>query len=180
MNAERFNLHATAIVVDNAGILFTGPSGKGQKGDLRLSSVSWTEAQRCGLPAALIADDQIFVYRDGENILAERPEAIAGLLELRGSGIVKVNSVPSAVLHFAVTTVVSPENPRLPEDDEHRFVLPWRRLSFRFYVDILAVQLDLLPAGKICCTCSESFQNECEVTMIQAILGLRFAFSSSR
>ncbi len=70
------------------------------------------------MPAALIADDQILVYRDGENIIAERPEAIAGLLELRGSGIVNVNSVPSAGLNFAVTTVLSPENPRLPEDDE--------------------------------------------------------------
>ncbi|UXU06048.1 HPr kinase/phosphorylase [Agrobacterium tumefaciens] len=115
MNAERFNLHATAIVVDNTGILFTGPSGSG-KSELAFSFL--TEAQRCGLPAALIADDQIFVYRDGENIIAERPEAIAGLLELRGSGIVNVNSVPSAGLNFAVTTVLSPENPRLPEDDE--------------------------------------------------------------
>lgn len=115
MNAERFNLHATAIVVDNTGILFTGPSGSG-KSELAFSFL--TEAERCGLPAALIADDQIFVYRDGENIIAERPEAIAGLLELRGSGIVSVNSIPSAALHFAVTTVLSPENPRLPEDDE--------------------------------------------------------------
>lgn len=115
MTAERFNLHATAITVGNTGILFTGPSGSG-KSELAFSFL--TEAERCGLPAALIADDQIFVYRDGENIIAERPEAIAGLLELRGSGIISVNSVPSAALDFAVTTVLSPENPRLPEDDE--------------------------------------------------------------
>ncbi|MDH7803182.1 MULTISPECIES: HPr kinase/phosphorylase [unclassified Rhizobium] len=115
MNAERFNLHATAIVVDNTGILFTGPSGSG-KSELAFSFL--TEAERCGLPAALIADDQIFVYRDGENIIAERPEAIAGLLELRGSGIVSLKSIASAPLHFAVTTVLSPENPRLPEDDD--------------------------------------------------------------
>ena len=115
MNAERFNLHATAIVVDNTGILFTWPSGSG-KSELAFSFL--TEAERCGLPAALIADDQIFVYRDGENIIAERPAAIAGLLELRGSGIISINSIASATLHFAVTTVLSPENPRLPEDDE--------------------------------------------------------------
>nr|AAA03552.1 ChvG [Agrobacterium fabrum str. C58] len=67
MNAERFNLHATAIVVDGTGILFTGPSGSG-KSELAFSFL--TEAERCGLPAALIADDQIFVYRDGETIIA--------------------------------------------------------------------------------------------------------------
>ncbi len=115
MNAERFNLHATAIVVQNTGILFTGPSGSG-KSELAFSFL--TEAERCGLPAALIADDQIFVYREGETIIAERPEAIAGLLELRGSGIVSLKSIARAPLYFAVTTVVSPENPRLPEDNE--------------------------------------------------------------
>ncbi|MES5046029.1 HPr kinase/phosphorylase [Rhizobium nepotum] len=140
MNAERFNLHATAIVVENTGILFTGPSGSG-KSELAFSFL--TEAERCGLPAALIADDQIFVYRDGENIIAERPEAIAGLLELRGSGVVSVNSIPSALLHFAVTTVLSPENPRLPEDDEV-FSLPCGG-----HLPLLRIPLSsLVPYGK--------------------------------
>ena len=61
MNAERFNLHATALTVQDTGILFVGPSGSG-KSELAFSFL--TEAERCGLPAALIADDQIFVYRD--------------------------------------------------------------------------------------------------------------------
>jgi serine kinase of HPr protein (carbohydrate metabolism regulator) len=115
MNADRFNLHATAIVVQNTGILFTGPSGSG-KSELAFSFM--TEAERCGLQAALIAYDQIFEYLDGETIIAERPETIAGLLELRGSGIVSLKSIARAPLHFAVTTVLSSENPRLPEDDE--------------------------------------------------------------
>ncbi len=115
MSADRFNLHATAIVIDGTGIVFTGPSGSG-KSELAFSFL--TEAERCGLPAALIADDQIFVYRQDETIMAERPETIAGLLELRGSGIISVKSVDRAALHFAVTTVLSPENPRLPEENE--------------------------------------------------------------
>ncbi|MDP9761556.1 MULTISPECIES: HPr kinase/phosphorylase [Agrobacterium] len=150
MNAERFNLHATAIVVDNTGILFTGPSGSG-KSELAFSFL--TEAQRCGLPAALIADDQIFVYRDGENIIAERPEAIAGLLELRGSGIVNVNSVPSAGLNFAVTTVLSPENPRLPEDDEV-LLLPCGG-----HLPLLRIQLSsLTPYGKFAALAQNLFK----------------------
>lgn len=115
MSAERFNLHATAIVVGETGIVFTGPSGSG-KSELAFSFL--TEAERCGLFAALIADDQIFVYRDGETIMAERPETIAGLLELRGSGIISIKSVSRAALHFAVTTVLSAESPRLPDENE--------------------------------------------------------------
>ncbi|MCZ7481368.1 HPr kinase/phosphorylase [Rhizobium rhizogenes] len=150
MNAERFNLHATAITVQNTGILFTGPSGSG-KSELAFSFL--TEAERCGLPAALIADDQIFVYRDGEDIIAERPQAIAGLLELRGSGIVSLSSVASAPLHFAVTTVLSPENPRLPEDDEV-FLLPCGG-----HLPLLRIPLaSLAPYGKFAALAQNLFK----------------------
>ncbi|MDO3443221.1 HPr kinase/phosphorylase [Agrobacterium sp. V1] len=150
MNAERFNLHATAITVQNTGILFTGPSGSG-KSELAFSFL--TEAERCGLPAALIADDQIFVYRDGEDIIAERPQAIAGLLELRGSGIVSRSSVASAPLHFAVTTVLSPENPRLPEDDEV-FLLPCGG-----HLPLLRIPLaSLTPYGKFAALAQNLFK----------------------
>jgi serine kinase of HPr protein (carbohydrate metabolism regulator) len=150
MNAERFNLHATAITVQNTGILFTGPSGSG-KSELAFSFL--TEAERCGLPAALIADDQIFVYRDGEDTIAERPQAIAGLLELRGSGIVSLSSVASAPLHFAVTTVLSSENPRLPEDGEV-FLLPCGG-----HLPLLRIPLaSLTPYGKFAALAQNLFK----------------------
>ncbi|MCZ7446654.1 HPr kinase/phosphorylase [Agrobacterium rhizogenes] len=150
MNAKRFNLHATAIVVDNTGILFTGPSGSG-KSELAFSFL--TEAKRCGLPAALIADDQIFVYRDGKSIIAERPGAIAGLLELRGSGIVSVKSIARAPLDFAVTTVLSAENPRLPDDDE-MFFLPCGG-----HLPLLRVPLaSLTPYGKFAALAQNLFK----------------------
>lgn len=150
MNADRFNMHASAIVVDGTGIVFTGPSGSG-KSELAFSFL--TEAERCGLPAALIADDQIFVYRDGENIIAERPQAIAGLLELRGSGIVSLRSVARARLNFAVTTAVSPENPRLPEDKE-RLILPCGG-----YLPLLRIPLSsLTPYGKFAALAQNLFK----------------------
>jgi serine kinase of HPr protein (carbohydrate metabolism regulator) len=115
MSDKRINLHATAIVVEDTGILFVGPSGSG-KSELAFSFL--VEAQRCGLSHALVADDQIFVsIRDGR-VIAERPETISGLIELRGSGIVSVTSVASAILHYAITPVLSLESPRLPPEDE--------------------------------------------------------------
>ena len=115
MSDKRVNLHATAIVVDETGILFVGPSGSG-KSELAFSFL--IEAQRCGLNHALVADDQIFIsIRDGQ-IIAERPQTISGLIELRGSGIITMTSVAATALHYAVTTVLSPESPRLPPEDE--------------------------------------------------------------
>ena len=115
MSDKRVNLHATAIVVDETGILFVGPSGSG-KSELAFSFL--IEAQRCGLNHALVADDQIFIsIRDGQ-IIAERPQTISGLIELRGSGIITMTSVAATALHYAVTPALSPESPRLPPEGE--------------------------------------------------------------
>lgn len=115
MSVDRPNIHATAIVIGKTGLLFVGPSGSG-KSEMAFSFM--TEAERCGLEAALVADDQVFItYKDGA-VIAHRPETIAGLLELRGSGIVSVKSVEAADMHYAVTSVPSLESPRLPPEDE--------------------------------------------------------------
>lgn len=115
MSAERTNIHATAIVVGQTGLLFVGPSGSG-KSELAFSFL--TEAQRCGLSAVLLADDQVFItIRDGI-VIAERPEPIAGLLELRGSGIISMDSVAKAQMHYAITSALHPESPRLPPQNE--------------------------------------------------------------
>lgn len=116
MSANRTNLHATAIVVGETGIAFVGPSGSG-KSSLAFAFLS--EAQYAGQYSALIADDQIFVSKQDDTIIAERPAAIAGLIELRGSGIVKIESVEKAALHYAVM-VLAPDGirERLPPENE--------------------------------------------------------------
>lgn len=115
MSAERFNLHATAVVIGHTGLLFVGPSGSG-KSEMAFSFM--IEAERCGLDASLVGDDQVFITGHDGGVMAERPDAIAGLLELRGSGIISVKSVASAPMHYAITSVPSPVSPRLPPEDE--------------------------------------------------------------
>lgn len=122
MTADRTNLHATAIVVDQTGIVFIGPSGSGKSS---LAFAFLTEARYAGLTSVLIADDQIFVSQQQDGtIMAERPDAIAGLMELHGSGIVRMDSVETARLHYAVM-VLSPggSHDRLPQENE-LFPLP--------------------------------------------------------
>lgn len=109
------NIHATAIVVGRTGILFTGPSGAGK------SSLAFTclaEAEKRGSFAALVSDDRVFVSCQSGRLIGRRPNSIAGLLELRGSGIVPLRSVAAAVLDIAVLPVAVQESERLPPEDE--------------------------------------------------------------
>lgn len=115
MNVERFNIHATAIVVGTTGLLFTGPSGSG-KSELAFSFLAG--ARRLGLFHALIADDQIFVSNRNGRVLAERPDSIAGLLELRHSGLVSMKSIPAALMSYAITPVADRTSERLPPENE--------------------------------------------------------------
>ena len=115
MTAERINVHATAIVIGARGLLFTGPSGSGKS---MLAFTCIAAAKRQGRLAALVADDQVFVSRQGDRLIAHRPEATAGLIELRGSGIVRIESIPEASLDLAIRVISLPQDERLPPENE--------------------------------------------------------------
>lgn len=115
------NIHATAVVIGTRGILFVGASGSG-KSALAFSCLSQTK--RCGAFAALVADDRVLLSREGGSLVARCPSAIAGLIELRGSGIASVESVPAAVLDVAVQVVSLPDADRLPPENEQYVVDP--------------------------------------------------------
>lgn len=113
--AERINVHGTAVVVGTAGLLFVGPSGIG-KSTLALQCLA--TARRAGWAASLVADDQVFISQRDGKLLASRPSSIAGLLEIRGSGIATVPSVAEAVLDLAVLVVEPLTAERLPPTGE--------------------------------------------------------------
>lgn len=115
MTAIRINIHATAIVIGRRGLLFTGPSGSGKS---MLAFTCLAAARRQGAFAALVADDQVFISRQDDRLVAHRPETTAGMIELRGSGIVKIESVPEAGLDLAVRVISLPGDDRLPPEDE--------------------------------------------------------------
>jgi serine kinase of HPr protein (carbohydrate metabolism regulator) len=120
MTDETVNIHATAIVLGTRGFLFVGPSGAG-KTALALSCLA--AARGSGLFGALVSDDQVLVSVRNGRIVARRPASIAGLAEIRGAGIVQVETTPAAVLDFAVQPVKPPFEPRLPPENEV-FALP--------------------------------------------------------
>lgn len=105
--------HGTAIALAGRAALIRGPSGAG-KSDLALRCILQPATPL--LPAAeLVADDQVEVdSRDGR-LIVRAPDAIRGLIEVRGIGIVRVSVVAEAEL--ALIVLLQPRNhiERYPE-----------------------------------------------------------------
>jgi serine kinase of HPr protein (carbohydrate metabolism regulator) len=99
-------VHATAISLDGRAVLLRGPSGAG-KSDLALRLIDGG--------ARLVADDQVELRRAGERVLVTAPAAIAGLIELRGVGILRVEAVAEAILAMVVDLVPPSQVDRFPE-----------------------------------------------------------------
>jgi HPr kinase/phosphorylase len=106
-SADRTLLHATAVAVAGRGLLILGASGSGKSGlALRLMA----------LGARLVADDQVLLTRAGDSLLAEAPARLAGLVEARGIGILRVTPAGRVPLAWAVDLDRPPEA-RLPQAD---------------------------------------------------------------
>jgi serine kinase of HPr protein (carbohydrate metabolism regulator) len=108
------NLHASALVIGDRGLVVTGPSGSG-KTALCLALLDRCRAS--GHFARLISDDQIYLRRAGERLIAEAPEAIAGLVEIRGFRPSPVASERCAVVDRMVRLVPAEEAPRFSEGE---------------------------------------------------------------
>jgi len=99
-------VHGTAVQLGRAGVLLRGPSGSG-KSDLALRLI---EAGAC-----LIADDQVALAVDGGDLWLSAPPAIAGMIEARGLGILRLPRVPRAALRLVCDLVPRDQVERLPE-----------------------------------------------------------------
>jgi hypothetical protein len=109
------NIHATAIIVGRTGLLFSGPSGWGKS---MLAFTCMTEARRLGLFTALVADDQVLLLEEAGTVIAACPPSIAGLIELRGTGIVRQDHIPRAPMHYAVLPGSASGEDRVPPEGE--------------------------------------------------------------
>ncbi len=103
-------LHATSVAIGGWAVLIEGPSGSG-KSDLALRLID--------RGAVLIADDQTRVSIEPDGLYACAPATIAGLLEVRGVGIVTVPYMQKAKVALAVR-IGAPE--RMPDAVEERVI----------------------------------------------------------
>ena len=113
-------VHATTVAIAGKGVLIRGAPGGG-KSDLALRLIDGG--------AKLVADDWTEIMRRGKSLIASAPKAIAGLMEVRGVGVVKVRAVKRARLVLAVDLAGPEKIERLPEAE---------------WVEILKVRLRLI------------------------------------
>lgn len=105
------NHHATAVVVGSKGVLIRGPSGAG-KSELALALLQQAKAE--GLFAILVSDDQVFLAAQAGRLVARAPDAIAGLVEIRGLGPIGISHEPAAVIDLIADIVPEPQRYQEP------------------------------------------------------------------
>ena len=105
------NLHASCVANDGRAVLIAGPSGSG-KSDLalRLLDHGFT----------LVSDDRTIVRKEGDKLVASAPATIKGKLEIRGIGIVDMQSVSDVPVALVVD--LTSDNQRLPDDSRARLI----------------------------------------------------------
>lgn len=109
----RANVHASCVVCKRKGILILGRPGSG-KSDLSLRLIM-------EYGACLVADDRVNLSAEKGKIKAAAPTILAGLLEVRGVGIIRLPEKDS-YLHLAVRLVDSRERiERLPQWESYEF-----------------------------------------------------------
>ena len=98
--------HGTAVAIDGEALLLRGPPGAGNS-DLALRLID--------AGARLVADDQAELSRRGDRGWVRAPAAIAGLIEVRGLGILRLEALEEAPLALLVDLVPGAAIERLPQ-----------------------------------------------------------------
>jgi HPr kinase/phosphorylase len=114
---QRVLVHATAVTLLDAtkpfggptegAVLLLGESGAG-KSDVALRLIA--------AGAKLISDDQTVLFVERGRVWADAPSHLAGGMEIRGVGIVRVEKAPAASVVLAVR-LSEGTVPRMPEAD---------------------------------------------------------------
>ena len=102
------NIHASCVALGRKGVLILGASGTG-KSDLALRLIEDG--------ARLVADDRAELFIKARALYARPPAALAGLIEVRGLGIVRLPHRRQVKLALAV--MLGAPGERLPKRAEY-------------------------------------------------------------
>ncbi len=105
-------IHASAALIGERGVLIRGDSASG-KSALLLALMAM-DAQR----NALTADDRVALAAHHGRLVARVPPELAGLIEVRGQGVLKRPHVSPIVVDMVVDMLPPADCPRMPEPGE--------------------------------------------------------------
>jgi serine kinase of HPr protein (carbohydrate metabolism regulator) len=114
--SPRVSVHATAVALMDAtnpfggplsgAVLLLGDSGAG-KSDVALRLIA--------AGGKLIADDQTVLFIENERVMADAPANLAGGMEIRGLGIMRLEKAPASPVILAVRLDPKDAIARMPE-----------------------------------------------------------------
>lgn len=132
------NVHGSSLVYEGKGILILGKSGSG-KSSLCLKLIK-SEG------AILISDDRTEMRVAGERIFMHSPSEIAGLLEVRGLGVVKVDFIREHRLNLVIELVDNIDDVvRMPKEEYYIFDnIKVRKFKFHITDVTLLEKINLL------------------------------------
>jgi len=99
-------IHASCVALEGKAVLLRGAPGAG-KSDLALRLIEGG--------ARLVADDQVALNSSGGTVFAAPPARIAGLLEVRGIGVVSMEFATQCPVRLVVDLIQSDVVERMPE-----------------------------------------------------------------
>jgi serine kinase of HPr protein (carbohydrate metabolism regulator) len=99
---SELNIHGTGLVLDGTGVVLRGKSGSGKSLLALLLLDAYAMRNR---PALLVADDRLDILATDTGLEMRAPPRLAGLIELRGRGIVTRPFVEQAPLHLVIDLV---------------------------------------------------------------------------
>ena len=138
MAADSPTVHASAVLAGARAVLIRGPAGAG-KSQLALTLI---QAAQTGLLrfARLVGDDRVHLEAHHGRLLVRPAPALAGLIEVRGLGIRRLDYEPVAVVGLVVD---------LAAEDAERMPLPGETVLLGVALRRLALAVGATPVGPV-------------------------------